>query len=55
MYILSTPQRREEFEEKIQKKIKKQKSYLEETTQPHKNIKIIIKYPLTVIRDNLTR
>jgi hypothetical protein len=55
MYILGTPQRREEFEDKVRGEIERQKDHLEETAQPDEDVESVIKHPLTVIRDNLTR
>lgn len=55
MYILSTPQRREEFEEKVRGEIERQKSHLEATAQPHEDVELVLKHPLSVIRDNSTR
>jgi hAT family C-terminal dimerisation region len=54
-YILSTPQRREEFEEKVQGEIEKQKEFLARTVQRNEDADVILKHPLTVVRDNLTR
>jgi hypothetical protein len=54
-YILTTPQRREEFEEKVRGEIERQKDYLRDTAQPDEDVEAVIKYPLTVIRDNATR
>jgi len=54
-YILSTPQRREEFEEKVRGEIQRQEGYLRETAQPDEDVETVVKHPLTVIRDNATR
>jgi hypothetical protein len=54
-YILSTPQRREEFEEKVQGEIERQKCYLQATAQLNEDPETVLKHPLTVIRDNITR
>ena len=54
-YILTTPQRREEFEEKVRGEIERQKDSLRETAQPDEDIETVIKHPLMVIRDNATR
>jgi hAT family C-terminal dimerisation region len=54
-YILSTPQRREEFEEKVRGEIEKQKDHLARTVQQNEDSEAVLKHPLTVVRDNLTR
>lgn|SRR5215469_2341752 len=54
-YILSTPQRRDEFKEKVQGEIIKQKDNLARTIQQNEDAESVLKHPLTVIRDNLTR
>jgi len=55
VYILSTPQRREEFELKVRGEIKRQKEHLESTAQPGEEPEAVLKHPLMVTRDNLTR
>jgi len=40
---------------KFEERLKDKKNYLEETTQLYEDVKMVIKYLLTVIRDNLTK
>ena len=55
MYILGTPQRKEDFDKMVRAEIERQKAYLEATAQPGEDLEVALKHPLTVIRDNLTR
>jgi hypothetical protein len=54
-YIRTTPQRREEFEEKVKGEIEKQKSYIAATVQPDEDAEEVLKKPLMVVQDNQTR
>lgn len=54
-YILSTPQRREEFEEKVKGELEKQKDHIAATVGPDEDVEVVMKEPLTVVRDNKTR
>lgn len=54
-YIRSTPQRREEFEEKVRGELENQRSYLAATAQPDEDVELVEKEPLMVVQDNQTR
>jgi hypothetical protein len=54
-YIRYTPQRREEFQEKVKEELKKQKDHITATTQPDEDVELVTKEPLMVIQDNKTR
>jgi len=54
-YIRNTPQRREEFEEKVKAELKKQKDHIAATARPDEDVDLVMKEPLMVIQDNKTR
>jgi hypothetical protein len=54
-YIRKTPQRREEFEEKVKEELKKQKDLIAATAQPDEDVELVMKEPLMVVQDNKTR
>ncbi len=55
VYIRRTPQRREEFEEKVKDKLKELQDALAATIQPGEEPEDVRKEPLMVIQDNNTR
>jgi hAT family C-terminal dimerisation region len=55
MYILGSPQRRDEFKEKVQAELEKQKEHIAATAQPDEDVEAVMKQPLMVVRDNQTR
>ena len=54
-YIRITPQRRQEFEEKVRGELETQKSRLAATALPDEDPEQVMKEPLMVIQDNKTR
>ena len=55
MYILGSPQRRDEFRGKVQAELEKQKDHIAVTAQPDEDAEVVMKQPLMVVRDNQTR
>src|SRR6266480_3781884 len=55
MYILGSPQRRDEFRGKVQAELEKQKDHIAATAQPDEDAEVVMKQPLMVVQDNQTR
>ena len=54
-YIRTTPQRREEFEEKVSAELERQKDRIAATARPDEDVDTVMKEPLMVVQDNQTR